>query len=132
MINFDPAVAQLQTNWHLLPDFERAQAILPIVRAGMSRRYLANALNVSEGTIRNLLLILQANPDDLASFRCGEISQNELLRRVRGHSSVQEHPGQRAKQSNQPFPRIAKNANRFPPLPLLPLLPLRRERRVSA
>lgn len=86
------AVAQLKTTWHTLPDFERAQAVLPIVRAGMSRRHLAAALNVSEGAIRNLLLILKAEPGDLDSFRRGEISQNELIRRVRGTSTQRSVP----------------------------------------
>jgi len=131
LLNLDPAVAGLRANWHLLRDFERAQAILPIVRAGMSRRHLAIVLNVSEGTIRNLLLILQADPDDLALFRRGDISQNEILRRVRGHGAVPETHGQQVERSNQPSVRPPKRPNSIEPVPLLPLLSLRRERRVA-
>lgn len=113
------------------PDFERAQAVLPIIRAGMSRRHLANALNVSEGTIRNLLLILQANPDDLASFRRGDISQNEILRRVRGHGAVPENQNPQPERSNQPPARPKKRPIPIKPLPL-PLLTLRHERKMTA
>jgi hypothetical protein len=77
------AVADLQAEWHTLRDFERAEAILPIIRAGVSRRNLANALNTSEGTIRGLLSVLEADPVDQDLFRRGEISRNELLRRLR-------------------------------------------------
>lgn len=77
------AVADIQAKWHTLPDFERAQAILPIIRAGVSRRGLAQCLHTSEGTIRTLLLILEADRQDQELFRRGEISRRELLRRVK-------------------------------------------------
>jgi hypothetical protein len=82
-----PAVSHLQANWHVLSDSDRAQALLPIVGAGMSRRMVADALNVSEGTVRILLLIPEANRVDQIAFRLGSISRNELIRRVRGTSN---------------------------------------------
>jgi len=81
------AISQLQATWHVLPDYERAQALEPIVDAGVSRRYLARALNTSEGTIRQLLFILQEAQADLTAFLNGTISRNELVRRVKGTST---------------------------------------------
>jgi hypothetical protein len=78
------AIAQLKSTWFFLPEMERAQAVRQIVNAGLSRRYLAKALNISEGTVRNLLLILEARPEDQEAFRQREISQSELIRRARG------------------------------------------------
>jgi hypothetical protein len=86
------AISQLKTRWHILPDFERAQALLPIIRAGVSRRVMAEVLNINEGTVRNVLLILEAGEADLASFRHGAISRNELIRRVRGTSQQRPAP----------------------------------------
>jgi hypothetical protein len=80
------AIADLQAKWHTLPDIERAQAILPIIRAGVSRRHLAHDLGISEGSIRILLQLLEADPIDLQLFRSGRISKNEVIRRVRGIS----------------------------------------------
>lgn len=84
------AVRRLQNAWYSLPDFERAHAVLSIIRAGVSRRALARALNIHEATVRNILLILEADEADLASFRRGAISRNELIRRIRGTSPA--HP----------------------------------------
>ena len=81
------AVVDLKAKWHTLRDFERAEAILPIIRAGLSRRGLADALNISERGIRRLLLMLEADPIDQDLFRQGKISQNELIRRVNGTST---------------------------------------------
>ena len=78
------AIAQLKATWFFLPEMERAQAVRQIVNAGLSRRFLAKALNISEGTIRNLLLILEARPEDQEALRRREITQAELIRRVRG------------------------------------------------
>lgn len=90
MIYISSAIADLRANWHTLPDHERAQAISPIVSAGVSRRQVAKALDVSEGTIRILLQLLDADPVDLEAFRLGRISRNELIRRVNGTSARQE------------------------------------------
>jgi hypothetical protein len=81
------AISQLKASWHVFPDFKRAQDVLAVIRAGVSRRELAKDLNVSEGTIRNHLLILEADETDLACLRQGTISRNELLRRVKGTST---------------------------------------------
>lgn len=62
------AVVDLKAKWHTLRDFERAEAILPIIRAGLSRRGLADALNISERGIRRLLLMLEADPIDPGPF----------------------------------------------------------------
>lgn len=85
-------IAQLQAGWHSLSDHDRARAVAPIIRAGVSRRQLAGSLGIAEGSIRNLLLVLEADPGDLLSFREGQISKNELIRRVRGISKRPE-PG---------------------------------------
>jgi hypothetical protein len=74
------AVTDLQATWHTLRDLERARAIRPIIRAGVSRRQLSTALNVSEGTLRNLLLTLEADPEDQDLFHRGVISRRELTR----------------------------------------------------
>lgn len=132
MLNIAPAVANLQANWHRLPDFERAQAVLSIVRTGINRRQLAIALHVSEGTVRNLLLILEADPGDVALFRRGQISRNELLRRVRGINSDSESSRQLPERPTQPPIPPSKHTARFTPLPLLPLIPVRNAKRLSA
>lgn len=75
------AIADLQEKWHTLHNHERALAVRPIIQAHVSRRQLAAAMGVAEGTIRNLLLILEGDPVDLESFLQGDISQNELIRR---------------------------------------------------
>ncbi len=78
------AVAQLRTAWFFLSHFERAKAVRDIVRAGLSRRFLAKSLHTSEGSIRNLLAVLEADPADQEAFRRNEIGLNEVLRRGRG------------------------------------------------
>lgn len=80
------AIAQLKATWFFLSEMERAYAVREIVKAGLSRRFLAKALNISEGTIRNLLLILEARLEDQEALRRREITQAELIRRVRGLS----------------------------------------------
>lgn len=119
MSNITSAIANLQANWNRLPDYERAQAVQPIIRSGMSRRQLAKELNTSEGTIRNLLLILKAPYRDLAPFRGGQLSLNELLRRVRGSRPGSEAPRQQFKNSNLAPAPAGKPGLRF--APLLPL-----------
>ena len=125
MSSISNAIASLQANWHSLLQFERAIAVLPIVRAGVSRRSLAIALHVSEGTLRNLLFILNADLDDLAFFRAGEMSQNELLRRVRGNSPRRTDRNPELQQ-NLPAQTPSAAAKKYPtwwtPLPMLPLI----------
>jgi hypothetical protein len=55
MINASPAIADLQARWHSLLDPDRALAILPIIRSGVSRRKLAGYLNCSPSLIRRLM-----------------------------------------------------------------------------
>ena len=92
------AISQLQARWHTLSDFERARAIRPIIRAGLSRRNLASALGTSEATIRQLLLVLEADPADQALFRQDKISRNELIHRAK---KLQMERDARQKQSEQ-------------------------------
>jgi hypothetical protein len=103
------AISQLKASWHVFPDFKRAQDVRAVIRAGVSRRELAKALNVSEGTIRNHLQILDADETDLACLRQGTISRNELLRRVRGTSTLGAAPFRHAKpESSDPEQEVTK------------------------
>jgi hypothetical protein len=78
MIDPSPAIASLQARWHSLLDPDRALAIHPIIRSGVSQRKLAGYLNCSPSLIRRLLRCLQADPDDLELARHCQISTNEL------------------------------------------------------
>ncbi len=40
-MNTSSAIADLQARWHTLQDLDRASALLPLLRAGISRRNLA-------------------------------------------------------------------------------------------
>jgi len=101
MLIVSTLISDLQAKWHTLPDFERARSVRPIIRAGLSRRSLANALNVSEGTIRGLLSVLEADPADQDLFRRGEISRNELVRRLKGGLPSQNIIGETPQQENR-------------------------------
>ncbi len=94
MFTLSTAIADLQAKWHTLPDFERARSVRPIIRAGVSRRNLANVLYTSEGMIRSLLSVLEADPADQDRFRRGEITRNELLRRLRAGAPSRNIPQQ--------------------------------------
>lgn len=121
------AIAELQGNWHSLDNFDRALAVRPIIQAGVSRRQLAIAMAVVEGTIRNLLLILEGDPVDLESFLQGEISQNELIRHIRGVQPAREEtevarhppaPEPKAEPEPRPEPRrIMKPPVGWKPIP---------------
>jgi len=81
MINISQAVADLQAQWHILPDLDRAETVFTINRSGVSLRRMAKALNCSEALLRHLLRALGASHEDLKLARCGEISTRELARR---------------------------------------------------
>ena len=82
MIDPSPAIANLQARSHSLLDPDRALAILPIIRSGVSGRQLARSLNCSESLLRRLLRCLQADPKDLDLARQCQIGTNELERRA--------------------------------------------------
>ncbi len=82
MIDPSPAIASLQARWHSLLDPDRALAIVPVIRSGVSRRRLAGYLNCSPSLVRRLLRCLPADPDDLELSRHCQISTNELERRA--------------------------------------------------
>lgn len=90
MSNICPAITELQARWSSLTDLDRAKALLPLVQAGVSRRFLATTLNCSESSLRHLLQGLQADPEDQQLFRSGSISRNELVRRSRGSRAHRE------------------------------------------
>jgi hypothetical protein len=81
MINPSQAIADLQAQWHILQDLDRAEAVLTIHQAGVSLRRLAKALNCSEALLRHLLRAREASSEDLALARDGQISTSELARR---------------------------------------------------
>jgi len=58
------AVADLQSQWHTLPDLDRAKAVLAIKQSGISTRQIAQHLDCSDSLLRQ-----------------GKISTNELVRR---------------------------------------------------
>lgn len=76
------AVAALQSKWQNLPDVDRAEAIVPILAAGMSGRGLADALSCSEPLIRYLKPLTEALPEEKRLARLGKISTRELKRRI--------------------------------------------------
>ncbi len=47
----------LQQNWPHWNDLERGEAVVRILKRGVSRRQLAKASGISEGTIRNLAIV---------------------------------------------------------------------------
>lgn len=106
------AVAQLKAAWFFFSGFERAQAVREIVRAGLSRRFLAKSLHTSEGTIRNLLAVLEADPVDQEAFRRNEIGLNEVLRRGRG-LPPQDHV-RRSEATAAPEPKAGAPALEYP------------------
>ena len=75
------AVADLQSQWHTLPDLDRAKAVLAIKQSGISTRQIAQHLDCSDSLLRHLLAALQAPPADRLLLRQGKISTNELVRR---------------------------------------------------
>jgi hypothetical protein len=81
MINISEAIADLQAQWHILLDLDRAEAVLNIHQSGVSLRRLAKALNCSEALLRHLLLARDASPEELVLARQGQISTWELARR---------------------------------------------------
>ena len=75
-------VIDLQAQWHVLIDLDRAKAIRNVIQSSnISQRKLAAALNCSEALLRHLLQAAQATPEDRALARQGEISTRELKRR---------------------------------------------------
>ena len=102
MSNTSSAIADLQARWHTLQDLDRAKAVLPLLRAGVSRRFLATTLNCSESTLRHLLNALQADQEDQQLFRSGSISRNELVRRSRSsHAHREVRLQERAEQARR-------------------------------
>ncbi|SRR6266567_1736721 len=83
MINISPAVAKLQSEWHSLPDLDRARAVYDIKHSGVSTRQTALHLNVSESLLRHLLQALQAPIEDRFLAQGRKISTNELVRRAK-------------------------------------------------
>ena len=81
MINISEAMADLQAQWHILLDLDRAEAVWKIHQSGVSFRPLAKALNCSEALLRHLLLARDAAPEELELARLGQISTWELARR---------------------------------------------------
>jgi len=77
-----PAIADLQARWHTLRDPDRALAILPIIRSGVSGRRLAPMLNCTPSLLHRLIRCIQAAPEDLELARQCKISTNELERRA--------------------------------------------------
>jgi hypothetical protein len=83
MIDTSPSIAKLQSEWHSLPDLDRARAIYAVQQSGVSTREIALQLNVSESLLRHLLQALQAPPEDRCLAHQGKISTNELVRRAK-------------------------------------------------
>ena len=81
MITPTQAVTDLQVQWHILQDLDRAEAVSSIHQAGVSLRRLAKALNCSDCLLRHLLHVRAASPEDLVLARQGQISTWELARR---------------------------------------------------
>jgi hypothetical protein len=82
MIYPSQAIADLQAQWHILKDLDRAEAISTIHQSGVSFRRLAKALNCSATLLRHLFHALEASPADLALARQGHITTWELVRRT--------------------------------------------------
>jgi len=81
MINPAHYITELQLQWAILQDLDRAEAVATIHQVGVSLRRRANSLNCSESLLGNLLHALEASPGDLALARLGKISTWELARR---------------------------------------------------
>jgi len=90
------AFSQLQASWHTLDFVDRGYAILSLIKAGVSRRYLARELDCSEGLIRSYLSGLEASPADLQLARRGEISLRELIRRATGRGTHTQKSNERS------------------------------------
>src|ERR1035437_2381000 len=83
MTDISPAVAKLQSEWHSLPDLDRARAVHAIKQSGVSTRQIALHLNVSESLLRHLLQALQAPIEDRFLAHKRKTSTNELVRQAR-------------------------------------------------
>ena len=83
MTDISPAVAKLQSEWHSLPDLDRARAVFAIKQSGVSTRQIALQLNVSESLLRHLLKALQAPIEDRFHAQKRKTSTNELVRRAK-------------------------------------------------
>ena len=75
------SVADLQSQWHKLPDLDRARAVYEIKQSGVSTRQIALQLHLSESLLRHLLSALLAPREDRFLASQGKISTNELVRR---------------------------------------------------
>jgi len=83
MTDTSPAVAKLQSEWHSLPDLDRARAVYAIKQSGVSTRAIALQLHVSESLLRHLLHALQAPIEDRFLAKKRKTSTNELVRKAR-------------------------------------------------
>jgi len=87
-----PSIVQLQSDWFVFSDLDRARAVLAIHKTGISIRSVAAHLLLSESLLRHLLQALQAPDSDQDLARQGKISTNELVRRAQaGLRSTQPH-----------------------------------------
>jgi AraC-like DNA-binding protein len=82
MTDISAAISNLQSQWHTLPDLDRARTVHAIHQSG-SLRSLAEALNCSPSLLSHLLTAMQAPPEDRFLARQGTISTNEVVRRAR-------------------------------------------------
>ena len=96
-----PAIADLQARWHTLRDPDRAFAILPLARSGVSHRKLAAYLNCSPSLVNRLVRCLQADQVDLEEARQCQISTNELLRRAKNALARRDTGHQHALEANR-------------------------------
>src|SRR5664279_3866607 len=83
MTDTSPAVAKLQSEWHSLPDLDRARAVCAIKQSGVSTRAIALQLHVSESLLRHLLQALQAPIEDRFNAQKRNTSTNELARKAK-------------------------------------------------
>jgi hypothetical protein len=82
MSEIPPIIVNLQAQWHVLLDLDRAKAIRSVLRScKISQRKLAGYLNCSESLVRHLLRAAEAAPEDRALARQGVISTSELKKR---------------------------------------------------
>ena len=98
MNNLNESIRNLQDNWPYLHDLDRTKAIIPILNAGMSGRFLARTLDVSATLIRNLKALAAASPEERRRARLGEISTRELLRQITDRQAQEADKSKQAEQ----------------------------------
>ncbi len=70
---------ELRANWNRMHDVYRAEAIVPLRRAGLSLRLLGRFLGCSEGLIRHLEIVAQFPPGAKEQLLRGYYSTRQLV-----------------------------------------------------